>query len=150
MTTPTFEDLWNAATLWAERQSEHITANGRSLTPGEIDLARKVGVAAPECIRVLLVPEVAFPEVLTIRAIASQVGMFPERTGGMTLGHGIYIRADQAARTDIWPHEFRHVAQYECFGSIKAFMFFYLKELLHFHYGQGPLEIDAQAAESHA
>ena len=74
--------------------------------------------------------------------------MHSELTGGMTLGHGTFIRQDQAARADIWPHEFRHVAQYECFGSIKTFMFFYLKELFHFRYGPGPLEIDARAAET--
>ena len=29
-------------------------------------------------------------------------------------------------------------------------MFFYLKELLHFRYGPGPLETDARAAETNA
>ena len=40
-----------------------------------------------------------------------------------------------------------HTCWDECFGSIKAFMFFYLKELLHFRYGLGPLEVDAKKAE---
>jgi len=148
MSAPTFDDLWNASTLWAEQQSARILAEGRPLTPAEQAIARQVGVAAPERIRVLTVPEVPFPDYPTLRAIASGVGMNPELTGGMTLGHGIFMRADQVSRADIWPHEFRHVAQYECFGSIKAFMFFYLKELLHFRYGPGPLEVDAKAAES--
>ena len=150
MSTPSFDDLWNAVTLWAEQQSALILTQGRALTPAELALARQVGVTQPERIRILNVPEVPFPDDPTLRALADQVGMFPERTGGMTLGHGIFMHDDQAARADIWPHEFRHVAQYECFGSIKAFMFFYLKELLHFRYGPGPLETDARAAESHA
>lgn len=150
MSTPSFDDLWNAVTLWAEQQSALILAQGRPLTAAELATARAVGVVAPQRIRVLSVPEVPFPADPTLRAVAEGVGMVAELTGGMTLGHGIFMRADQAARADIWPHEFRHVAQYECFGSIKAFMFFYLKELLHFRYGPGPLETDARAAESHA
>ena len=66
----------------------------------------------------------------------------------MTFGHGIFMREDQKEKIDIWPHRFRHVAQYECFGSIKPCMFFYLKELLHFGYGKGPLEVDARNAEN--
>ncbi|MCX6938395.1 MAG: hypothetical protein NTU80_10965 [Verrucomicrobia bacterium] len=148
MSTPTFDDLWSAATAWAEQHSAHIAAQGRSLTPAELTLASQVGVTAPERIRILVVPEIPFPDDPVLRAFAGQAGMLPERTGGMTLGHGIYLREDQVARASIWPHEFRHVAQYECFGSIKAFMFFYLKELLHFRYGPGPLETDARAAEA--
>lgn len=147
---PSFDELWNSVTAWAEREAEHIAANGRRLTASEIAIAKKVGVKAPELIRVLVVAAVPFPEDATIRTIGAQVGLTSEQSGGMTLGHGVFIRADQEGRSDIWPHEFRHVAQYECFGSIKAFMFFYLKELLHFRYGPGPLEIDAKKAEENA
>ena len=72
MSTFSFENLWNDATLWAERQSEHIFTQGRSLTPEEMDLARKARVTAPERIRILSVPEVPFPEDPTLRAIAAQ------------------------------------------------------------------------------
>jgi hypothetical protein len=150
MPQPTFDYLWNATTAWAESHSARIIAQGRPLTSAELSQARNVGVAAPERIRVLLVPEVPFPDSPEIHAIANQAGMHPESTGGMTLGHGIYLREDQVACPGIWLHEFRHVAQYECFGSVKTFMFFYLKELLHFRYGPGPLETDARAAEAHA
>lgn len=148
MSALTFDDLWNAATQWAEQESAHILAQGRPLTDDEQAIARQVGVTKPERIRVLSVPEIPCPDDPALRDIAVSVGMHPELTGGMTLGHGIFMRADQTVGNDIWPHEFRHVAPYECFGSIKAFMFFYLKELLHFRYGPGPLETDARAAET--
>lgn len=150
MNNPTFDDLWNAASLWAEQQATHISSSGSALTETQLALARKVGVVHPEKIRVLVVQDVPFPDDPTLRAIAAQIGLIPERTGGMTLGHGIFLRHDQLDRPSIWAHEFRHVAQYECFGAIKVFMFFYLKELLHFRYGPGPLETDASAAEVHA
>lgn len=144
---PTFDDLWNAATAWGEQQERHIASVGRALSPDEVKLAAKVGVRASEKIRVFIVSVVPFPEDPLIRAIGAQVGLAADSSGGMTLGYGVFIREDQKGRRDIWPHEFRHVAQYECFGSIKAFMFFYLKELLHFRYGLGPLEVDAKNAE---
>ncbi len=146
-TMPPFDNLWNAVTAWAEEQSAQITATGKPLSQHEIAIAKKVGVLAPEKIRVLLVPNIPFPEDPTIRTIGEQVGLVSEKTGGMTLCYGIFMRDDQKERSDIWPHEFRHVAQYECFGSIRNFMFFYLKELLHFRYGLGPLEVDAKKAE---
>jgi hypothetical protein len=142
-----FDDLWRAVTTWAEQESARIAMTGRPLTPSEVAIAKKVGARSTELIRVLVVTTMPFPEDVTLRAIGAQVGLTTEQSGGMTLGHGIFIRADQVGRKDIWPHEFRHVAQYECFGSIKTFMFFYLKELLHFRYGPGPLEVDAKKAE---
>ncbi len=98
----------------------------------------------------LVVPQIPFPDEPVIRALGESVGLATGISCGMTLGHGIFIRTDQQSRPDIWPHEFRHVAQYECFGSTKTFMFFYLKELLHFNYGPGPLEVDATFAEINA
>jgi hypothetical protein len=144
---PTFDDLWNSVTVWAELQAAQISKTGRPLAPQEITIAKKVGVQVPEQIRVLSVAEVPFPDDPAIHAIGLKVGLSPKSSGGMTLGYGIFICDDQKARRDIWPHEFRHVAQYECFGSIRAFMFFYLKELLYFRYGSGPLEVDAKCAE---
>jgi hypothetical protein len=143
-----FDELWTEVTKWGEGQAELISTAGRRLTAPEISVARKVGVKEPESIRILIVESVPFPTPPGIRIVALEQGFDPDQMGGMTLGRGIFIRRDQEMRAEIWRHEFRHVAQYECFGSIGSFMFFYLKELLHFRYGSGPLEIDAAAAEN--
>lgn len=148
MSAQSFEDQWNAATQWAEAQAAHILAQGRQLTPAEEDLARRIGVKSPDHVRVLTVSPVPFPEAPALRAFAEKAKMDPESISGMTLFHGIFVRSDQAGNVTLLAHELRHVAQYECFGSIRAFMFFYLRELLHFGYGAGPLERDASAAES--
>ncbi len=143
-----FNDLWNEVTLWAEGQARHIESRGRLLSDEERSRAARIGVRAPERIRILFVPVVPFPDSPSIKAIVDRVGIRSETSAGMTLGYGIFIRADQKYRNDILPHELRHVAQYECAGSIREFMHFYLKELLHFGYGYGPLEIDAKSWEN--
>lgn len=109
MNNPTFDDLWNAVCLWAEHQAAHIAANGSALTESQLAPARKVGVVHPEKIRVLAVPDVPFPEDPSLRAIAAHVGLIPEQTAGMTLGHGIFLRGDEMDRPKLWAHEFRHV-----------------------------------------
>src|SRR5258706_12369560 len=109
----TFDELWKSVSHWAEEQEISICSNGRALTGGQADIARKVGVRAPEKIRVLVVPGVPFPEDAAIRQIGASVGLTTEGSGGMTLRYGIFIRTDQTERAEIWPHEFRHVTQYE-------------------------------------
>ncbi len=150
MTLPTFENLVNAVTRWAEEQEANIVKHGRPLSPAEHALAARVGVREPHRIRVLLVPEVPFPNDTTVLTVASLVGLHSELTAGMTLRYGIYLRSDSIQQRGIWPHEFRHVAQYENFGSIRGFMEAYLRELINCRYGHGPLETDARAAEAHA
>ena len=73
--------------------------------------------------------------------------MIAANTAGMTLGHGIFIRADHKNDQRLLAHEHRHVTQYECSGSVATFMSHYVRELLHYSYGKGPFEIDAEIAE---
>ncbi|MGD0208156.1 MAG: hypothetical protein ABSC89_11160 [Verrucomicrobiota bacterium] len=150
MNLPPFDDLLGRATDWAERESAQILARGAPLSPAGLVLAQKVGVRCPEKIRIAIVPAVPFPEDPVLRAIAREKKMIAEDTGGMTLFYGIFIRDDQKQRKDIWPHEYRHVAQYECCGSIRTFLSFYLREVIHFEYGPGPFEVDARKAEENA
>ena len=147
MTEQSFNQLLNLLSEWAAIQEQHICSVGRPLSDREAALARKVGVHQPERIRVLTVAVVPFPDDPDILSCGAQAGLASENAAAMTLGYGIYIRYDQSYRRDIWPHEFRHVAQCESLGSLKTFLFFYLKELLHFRYGNGPLEVDAKQAE---
>lgn len=147
MNLPPFDDLLNRATAWAERESAKILAQGVTLSPTGLALAQRVGVRFPEKIRVSIVPMIPFPEDPILRALACEKKMIAEDTGGMTLFYGLYIREDQKQRRTIWPHEYRHVAQYECCGSIRTFLSFYLREVIHFDYGPGPFEVDARKAE---
>lgn len=139
-----FDRLHAAAVDWAELRSKDIHRAGRPLTAAETAMARKVGVREPERIRIMEVDVIPLPDIDAWKATLQQSGMAADGVLGLTLGHGVYLK--KRAKVDVRAHEFRHVAQYECLGGIRPFMFCYLKELLHFGYGKGPLEHDAELA----
>ena len=131
---------------WASEHYQIIQNTGSSLSEVGLALARRVGVLEPERIRVLLVDEVPIHNDPLITDLAKSVGMLDEPTARLTLGHSIYIaRGCESAR--LYSHEFRHVYQYETYGSIPAFMDEYLPQVLTLGYGKAPLELDAQAFE---
>jgi hypothetical protein len=143
---PDFADIYRRAVTWAERESVRIVQTGVTLEPRGVQTARCVGVRQPEKVRVLFVPAVPFPDDPVLRAEAERVGMIAENTAGMTLDYGIFIRDDHRQSLKLLAHELRHVTQYESSGSIAVFMDHYLRELLHFGYGPGPFEVDAEVA----
>ncbi|MDR0353120.1 MAG: hypothetical protein LBI02_07155 [Opitutaceae bacterium] len=145
---PPIDELLDTIVMpWCEEHSAHAIRHGRALTPDEMQIAACVGAEDPKRIRVLSVPQVPFPENKLICSIAEHVGLSTGHIGSLTLGHGIIIRKDQQGRADVWPHEFRHVAQCECLGGLRWFMRLHILEAIHFGYGMGPLEIDAKHAE---
>lgn len=141
-----FDDIYHRAVTWAERESARVVQTGVPLEPRGIEIARCMGVRQPEMVRLLFVPAVPFPPDPVLRAAAERVGMIAENTAGMTLDYGIFIRDDHRRSLKLLAHELRHVTQYESSGSIAVFMDHYLRELLHFGYGPGPFEVDAQVA----
>lgn len=145
--TPGFEDLWSEATAWTELHERRVFQNGRSLDQTELALAKSAGVKLPENIRLYVVDVVPVPKDGLLGQFAANAGWSLGDWQGLTVNYGVYVRKDRVGTTTV-PHEFRHVAQYECFGSVKNFAFFYLRELLFFGYGNGPLERDAKLSES--
>jgi hypothetical protein len=85
------------------------------------------------------------PEDAQLRAAALQAGLLGPDTVGLALGHAVLLRSDFAADSDVLGHELRHVRQYECYGSIKAFLSVYLPQIVQFGYEHAPLEIDARS-----
>ena len=108
--------------------------------------ARQVGVAHPERIRVLLIPDMPLPDDQELRLVALQTGLLGPNIVGLTLGYGIYIRIGHESR-QLLSHECRHVYQYECAGSIAAFLPKYLAEIAEVGYGPGAFELDARNHE---
>ena len=137
------------AALWAEKQEQFILRHGasRALADQEREIARRAGVQRPEAVRILLVPEIPFPEDVNLRAAAEFVGL--GSLGGLTVGHGIFVRHDHANDAKLVAHELRHVAQYERYGNILAFLQRYLFEVNEYRYPETPMEQEAVAfAES--
>ena len=77
--------------VWATRESERILQTGHMLTPPGIAVARTVGVANPERIRVLEVPAIPAPEDPELQQVAREQNLIGPHTAGLTLGYGIFI-----------------------------------------------------------
>jgi hypothetical protein len=70
-------------------------------------------------------------------------------TAGLTIGQGIFVRADCANDAKLIAHELKHVAQYDRHGSIIAFLQQYLSEVNEYGYPAAAMEQEAIAfAES--
>jgi len=134
---------------WAVARSQEAAACGRSLSEREIAIARAVGVRQPELIRVYVVDSLPLPEDSALRAAALQTGLLGPHMAGLTIGYSVLVcRGNETVH--LLSHEFRHVHQYECFGSIGAYLPVYLKQIVDFEYENAPFEIDARAHERDA
>ncbi|HBH02594.1 MAG TPA: hypothetical protein DDZ42_11855 [Candidatus Rokubacteria bacterium] len=134
------------AIAWAEAQATWVANSGRSLDDSEVQLARRVGVARPERVRVALVDALPLPEDPELRAAALQTGLLGPGMVGLTLDRSVFIcRGHETKR--LLSHELRHVHQYEQAGSIAGFLPEYLQQIVAFGYAAAPLEQEARAHE---
>ena len=136
------------ATGWAERQQHEILATGIRLSPEEMIIARGVGVAHPENIRVKVVDRLPLPEYPELAAAAIQTGLLGPDMTGLTLFYGIFICKSVVGSSNLIAHECRHVKQYEERGSVAAFLQEYLFQIVTAGYFNAPLEQDARVAAS--
>ncbi len=140
ITSEQFETLLPLACQWAAAQERRILAQGEPLSDSELADARRIGVAAPERVRLLYVPEIPIPEHPALRAAAEETQLISPLTGGLTLRHGIFIRSDCRFHRAMIVHEFGHTAQYERFGGFEPFLRQYLFECLTAGYPEAPME----------
>ncbi len=137
------------AIAWAEARAAEIATQGTVLSEQGLMLARRVGVANPERIRLSYVAQLPLPTDPMLRQAALQTGLLGPNMIGLTLGHGIYIcHGHESPR--LLSHECRHVQQYEQAGSIAAYLPMYLQQIVQFGYASAPYEIDARAHEAAA
>lgn len=134
------------AITWAKSQSEYIRQTGFSLTQQGIALAKQVGVAKPELVRVKYVTQLPLPDDPLLQQVALATGLLGPGMVGLTLGHGIFI-VDGYGDVRLMSHELRHVQQYEIHGGIDGFMPLYLAQVASAGYRDAPLEQDARAHE---
>jgi hypothetical protein len=132
------------AVAWAESQSARYLGSGKPLDAPQRALARAAGVRHPERVRVARVDAIPRPGDAQLREAAAQVGLLGPHTVGLALGYAVLLRSGFAEDAEVLAHELRHVRQYECYGSIKAFLSVYLPQLVQFGYAQAPLEVDAR------
>lgn len=143
-------DLLPRAVDWAQMQQRLIQESGRSLSSEEQRLAARVGVSAPEEVRVLAVVSIPTPDDPLLASACERTGFLGPQTIGLTLFRGIYLRRDARHRRRLWAHELRHVHQHEERGSIASFLSDYLQQVLEYGYEDAPLEMDARTAARRA
>jgi hypothetical protein len=137
------------AIAWAEAEANLVAQTGQTLTDTSQALARRVGVAHPDRIRVAVVELLPMPEDPELRAAAVQTGLLGPQMAGLTLDYSVFARRGYVTWR-LLSHEFRHVFQYEQAGSIAAFLPIYLQQIVQVGYANAPLEIDARAHEQDA
>lgn len=142
-----FKQLLPRAAAWAQQQELFMLGHKESLTlvPEGQAIARRAGVAQPEAVRILSVPEIPLPQEADLRDAAVAVGLVMSGTAGLTIGHGIFIRRDCLNDAKLIAHELKHVAQFERCGSIRAFLQQYLSEVNEHGYPAAPMEQEAIA-----
>ncbi|SMC27856.1 hypothetical protein SAMN02745857_02997 [Andreprevotia lacus DSM 23236] len=134
------------AIAWASAREAEILASGIALTDAELDLARRVGVQAPERIRLALVERVPMPDDPMLQLAVETTELLGANTLGLTLGYGIYL-CQGARDARLVSHECRHVQQYEAAGGIAAFLPLYLQQIVRHGYLDAPYEVDARRHE---
>jgi hypothetical protein len=141
--------LMPRAVAWAQDEAAAGASAGRAASPAELDVARRVGVRAPERIRIVAVEALPAPADPALREAAVRTGLLDPRMVGLTLGHTVFVRhGHESAR--LLAHEFRHVFQYETAGSIAGFLPEYVRQVAEHGYFDAPFERDARAHEAHA
>jgi hypothetical protein len=140
ITPEQFEALLPLACQWAIAQEQLILSGGAPLSQMALADAQRVGVAQPERVRILYVPEIPIPQHPALRAAAEQTQLISSLTGGLTLRYGIFIRADCAYSRPMVVHELGHTAQYERLGGFESFLRQYLFECLTIGYPEAPME----------
>ena len=103
-------------------------------------IAKQAGITNIEKIKILYVDKIEFANLQNI-SLLEKYNLIFENARGLTLGYCIILQ--KSAPTEVLLHELRHVAQSELFEDLEQFVTVYIKEILKFGYGNGPLEKDA-------
>jgi hypothetical protein len=132
---------------WAEKLAARSLQEGTPLEARFAELARRSGVRNPGRIRLVVVEQIPLPEEPMLKVAAGSVGLAQSSAAGMTLGYAVIVHKGYERDLRLLSHEFRHVAQYEAAGGIRAFLAVHLPQLVEFGYEDSPYEVDARAHE---
>lgn len=138
-----FDEILPLACEWAKSQERLILQKGNPLSRKLLLDAKKIGVAQPEKVRILVVTTIPTPEHPLLKEACNQTNFLTPDTTGLTLRYGIYVRSDCSQDRRLYVHELVHVAQYERLGGIQQFLKKYLFEVATIGYLSAPIEQEA-------
>ena len=143
-----FEDYIGRASRWIAEEQKCILLSGVPLTALQSADALSIGVKHPERVRLIQLEQIGLPSDPVLLELFRSLGLDKGTTWGRTFFYGIALRRECWDVRHKLAHELAHTKQYEELGSIDAFVRLYLTECLPpAHYGQGPLEREAQQVE---
>ncbi len=119
MDQQTFEELVERALQWSAAQEKLILEHGMPLRENQAADARLVGVRETDRIRILLVDRIEPPDDPELAEAARRNQIITDASRGVTIGHGIVIRADAWGNRELLLHQFVHVAQCEKAGGLE-------------------------------
>ena len=134
---------------WIARQERRILAEGVPLSPAQLADARALGLAEPERVRLLYLPQIPLPSNPVVRWLGKRTGTLSEETVGLSARYGIFLRTPYHEDRHLLAHELTHTRQYERLSGIRPFLRRYLHECLAIGYYEAPMEWEAiEAADA--
>jgi glutamine phosphoribosylpyrophosphate amidotransferase len=119
---------------------DNVEKEGVSLPKQYNLIAKQAGITNIEKIKILYVDKIEFIDLKNM-SLLEKYNLTFENARGLTLGYCVILQ--KSAPSEVLLHELRHVAQSELFENLEQFVTVYVKEILKFGYGNGPLEKDA-------
>src|SRR5437879_13494743 len=104
----------------AAAQEQRILATGEALSDTMLGDARLVGVADPERVRLLYVPEIPIPDDPALSAAIEKTQLLSPLTRALTLRYGMFIRSACTSARTMVIHVLGHTAQYERLSGFDA------------------------------
>jgi hypothetical protein len=121
-----FDRLAALAFQWAKKQEDFILKHGVPLTSEQSADALRCGVYNWARVRVLVVDRIPLPDDAELADAARRSQIITEASRGITVGHGIIIRADSWQNRELLLHLLVHVAQCERSGGFEPYLAKYL------------------------
>jgi hypothetical protein len=141
------EALMPGAVAYIEDTEREIRRRGRPLKADELRLARRLGVAHPEKVRVLVTDVFIEPRDKAFLALARRLGVADDaEEAGRAAGHGLQIKPQFAGSRRLMAHELTHVVQFERLGMTGMLRQNFV-ELMLVGYARAPIEAEARDAE---
>jgi len=134
---------------WAGEIEQQAFKTGEKLSAVDLEMARKIGVKAPEKIRVVTQKDVPFPKHNKfLLGIGETLGLVGPGVinNAQVFGHAIYVAEHYELDRPRTAHELVHVMQFEREGSFANVLQLYLKEVATYGYDNAPLEVEAYQA----
>lgn len=113
---------------WARAQEQFILKHGAPLTSRYAEDAACLGIREVERIRVLIVEKIPLPDDVDLAQAAKQAQIITEASRCVSLGHGIFVRADAWGDRELILHNLVHVVQRERCEDVASYIRQYLSD----------------------